>query len=195
MARICPQCSQIHFETSTEPLPTRCRRCDADLNGFGASAIPIDDADAQKSYGKAPQNGKMQFLIGFVLLAACGGCIWYGMKMYGEAVEATASVVKYNKSMTAPSGTNRADNIAFFTLNGTRVYTYPGVRADGETFKVYYSPGKPESASEQKPFLLFVAAGFLGFIGTVMSVIGLMRFFISRAQHKDFNRTLRVTQG
>jgi hypothetical protein len=195
MARICPQCSQIHFETSTEPMPTRCRRCEADLNGFGASAIPIDEADANKSNAPPPQNGKMQFLIGFLLLTGCGGCVWYGLKEHNEAVEATATVVSYNKSMTVPKGTNRNDAVAQFNVGSTRVYTYPGVRAGGDSFKVYYSPGKPESASEQRPFLFFVAAGFMGLIGGAMSVLGLSRFFISRAQHKDFNRIMKVTQG
>lgn len=195
MARICPQCSQIHFETSTEPLPTRCRKCEADLNGFGASAVPVDEATASKSDSPAPQTGKMQFLIGFVLLAACGGLIWYGLKLYNESVETTALVVKYSKSMTAPPGTNRIDNIAFFTVGGARTYTYPGVRADGESFKVYYPPGKPEAASESRPFILFVVAGFCGLIGGSMTFFGLFRYFLSRAQYKDFNRTLRITQG
>jgi hypothetical protein len=195
MARICPQCSQIHFETSTEPLPTKCSRCEADLNGFGASIVPVNDVSAAKSDPLAPQTGKLQFLIGFALLAACGGLIWYGLKLYNESIETTALVVKYNKSMSTPPGTNRADNIAFFMIGGTRIYTYPGVRADGESFKVYYPPSKPESASESRPFILFVVAGLFGLIGGAMTFIGLFRYFLSRAQYKDFNRTLRITQG
>ena len=32
MARLCPRCGEIHFETATSPLPAQCKRCEADLN-------------------------------------------------------------------------------------------------------------------------------------------------------------------
>lgn len=195
MARICPQCSQIHFETTTEPMPTPCTRCEGDLNGFGSTPLPSDTPSVAQKDHTAPQTGKMQFLIGFALLVCCGGLIWFGLKLYNESIESSALVIKYNKSMSAPPGTNRADNIAYFMVNNQRVYTYPGVRADGESFKIYYPPNKPEAASESKPFLIFVVAGFLALIGGSMTFLGLFRFFLSQAQHRDFAKTLRVTQG
>jgi len=194
MAKVCPQCQQIHFETTTEPMPTKCRRCEADLSGM-AGVIPVihDDANDGRSL-IAPKVGVAQFLIGGTLLMICAGLVWFGLKSYNEAVEVTATVLKYNKGMGGQEGVRRLENIAVINVDGRKVYTYPGVRIENDVFKAYYPPGQPEKAGESRPFLMLVGAAGCGLIGASMFVMGVFRFVLAQAQHRDYNRSLRTTR-
>jgi len=195
MARICPQCEEIHFETTTQAMPTHCRRCEADLNGVAGIAPLIqqqkNDAKNGAQYKRATSSkGRNQFLIGLLFLLLGGGGFYYGFYLRDNSIEAKAFVVKVDKSMKVPPSKVRNNCTAYYMVKGKKEYAYPGVRADGDSFDVYYSPSSPGESSEEKPFIILVVAGFLVKIGFWMFVWGLFKFLVARAQERDYHRTM-----
>ncbi len=188
MARLCPQCGEIHFETTTTPMPLSCRKCNSDLNGV-PGLIPNMPADGNLSdQPKLPGSkaGVAQILIGFGILALTGGLIYFGLQRYNGAKEVTAVVVE--KAAKAQKHQRRDNYTAEYTVNGKVFYQYPGIRQINDQFKIYYFADKPDDADEQRPYACFLAAAVLLLVGMAILAKGALKLFITRAREADFNK-------
>ena len=188
MARLCPQCGEIHFETTTQPMPLSCRKCNSDLNGVPGLLPNLATDGNFSNQPKAPgsKEGVSRILIGLGVLALAGGLIYFGLQRYNGAKEVTAVVVE--KSAKAQKHQRRDNYTAEYTVNGKVFYQYPGIRQLNDQFKVYYFAEQPEDADEQRPYACFIAATVLFLIGKTLLIRGLLKFFIARAREADFNK-------
>ena len=188
MARLCPQCGEIHFETTTSPMALSCRKCNSDLNGVPGLMPNMATEGNISNQPKSPgsKEGVARILIGLGILALAGGLFYVGLQRYNGAKEATAVVVE--KSEKAQKHQKREKNTAEYTVNGKVFYQYPGIRQVNDQFKVYYFAEQPDDADEQRPYVCFLAASVLFLIGMTLLIRGLMKFFITRAREADFNK-------
>jgi hypothetical protein len=195
MAILCPQCGEIHFETTTSPAPTHCRRCESDLNGVAGYA-PLLATDAAAAAPPRTRTGAAWVVAGLVLLGVAGGCWWLGVDRYTSAKKTTATVVSARASAAdggGPSkGQTRGTVTATYTVNGRTYHQYPGVRGQGAAFDVYYLPGDPAGASEERPFAFLLAAAVLTKVGLIVLLRGVFQFSVARARESDYRRVMRA---
>lgn len=193
MAIICPQCSEIHFEQPNAPPPTHCRKCESDLHGV-AGLVPLHAADESARPTKPrTKEGLRLAMIGVGVIAAAGGLGWWGWDRYQTAKTATAVVVRADASAGGVKGGKVRDNAtAVYKVGGSTYYQYPGIRKEGDKFEVYYQPGDPAAASEERPWLFLGAAGVLLKLGVLTLGRGLFRFTVARAREADRERTMNA---
>jgi hypothetical protein len=199
MARLCPQCGEIHFETTTNPLPSHCRKCEADLNEASGllprmqfeESPPADAASPppvkRKPKGPLP-DGMKRIIIGGAIIAAAGVMLYLGYDWHTRVKEATATVSEGVSE--APKAAKRDRLYAQYTVGSKTYYQYPGIRQRGESFPVYYLPEDPATGYEQKPFLWIVIGGKVLFIGLGVLTFGIFKFAVGRARVADFQRTM-----
>ncbi len=200
MARLCPQCGEIHFETSGSPLPANCRKCNANLNDAAGlmptqhleeaqSAAPQPKATPKevfRQWGQSP--GFKGIIVGVLVLAAAGVMLYMGWQWYTGVKEVTATC--HVAAGDAPKWAKRNHISATYTVGTKKYPQYPGVRAEGTAFPVYYLPDDPATGYEAKPFLWLVIGGMVLFIGLGVLSVALMKFFVGRAQIADCERTM-----
>ena len=201
MARLCPQCGEIHFETSTNPLPPDCRKCGANLHEASGlmPALQLEDAEAStptaqprpkpkgapRQWGKTP--GFKGIVTGLVILVIAGVTLYFGWDWHSRVKEAKANVYASND---APKWAKRDRVTATYTVGTKKYPQYPGLRREGDTFTVYYLPEDPATGYETKPFLWLVIGGKVLLIGLGVLAFGLMRFSIGRAQIADHHKVM-----
>lgn len=205
MARLCPQCGEIHFETTANPLPTHCRKCEANLNEASGlmprlqleeleqSQTGTDKADAPKPKPKPRRKGPLpdgmtQIIVGGVIIAAAGVMLFLGYDWYSRVKQATATVAEGESG--APKEARRNRQYATYTVGSKTYFQYPGIRQTGESFPLYYLPEDPATGYEQKPFLWIVIGGMVLLIGLGVLGFGGMKFAVGRARVADFARTM-----
>lgn len=195
MAIICPECSEIHFETTSAPAPTHCRKCEADLNQV-AGLLPYA---AMNDFIPGPivrtKTGLVRVAIGAGLLFVSCVCGWVGYHRFTSVKETTATVVskKDARGNVSPSHV-RNQATASYSVGGKDFFIYPGVRSLGAKFAVYYDPGNPAVADEQKPWMFFLFSALAFKIGLVVLIRGLFAFGIARAQESDLRKVMSVAR-
>lgn len=199
MARLCPQCGEIHFETSANPLPPDCRKCGANLHEASGlmpglqleeaqTAAPAPKTPAKvvlKQWGKTP--GFKGIVVGLVILLVAGVTLYLGWDWHSRVKEAKANV---HVSNDAPKWAKRDRVSATYTVGTKKYPQYPGLRREGDTFTVYYLPEDPATGYEAKPFLWLVIGGKVLLIGLGVLAFGVMRFSIGRAQIADHQKVM-----
>lgn len=200
MARLCPQCGEIHFETSASPLPATCRKCNANLNEAsglmpamqleeaqsGEPAPQVSAKEKFRQWGKTP--GFKGVIVGSVLLIVAGVTLYLAWGWHSGVKEVTATC--HVATGDTPKWAKRDRVTATYTVGTKKYPQYPGVRAEGTTFTVYYLPSDPATGYEAKPFLWLVIGGKVLLIGLGVLSFGLMKFFVGRAQVVDYERTM-----
>lgn len=200
MARLCPQCGEIHFETSTSPLPSHCRKCNADLNQASglmpamqleeaqADAPPPPKVPAKVVFGRLARTpGFKGILIGCGFLVAAGVMLSLGVSWHTRVKETKATVHVGND---APKEAKRDRLTATYTVGTKKYFQYPGIRSEGATFTVYYLPEDPATGYEAKPFLWLVIGGGVLLIGLVTLTFGVVKFSVGRAQAADHQKVM-----
>lgn len=197
MARLCPQCGEIHFDTTTSPMPTHCRRCEADLNE-ASGLMPRLKEEQETPAGGAPPaqsrprrkgtlpEGTVRMIVGGVILLAAGVMLFLGYDWNTRAKSATATVAEGN----GPKWAQRDRNTATYTAGGKTHHMYPGVRKVGDTFTMYYLPEDPGTGYEQRPFLMLLIGGKVLMVGLGVLALGIFKFAVGRARTVDFERTM-----
>jgi hypothetical protein len=203
MARLCPQCGEIHFETTTSPLPSHCRKCEADLNEASGlmPRLQLEEQEQPPADGTTPPprpkpkkakgplpDGMKRIIAGGVVIAAAGVMLYLGYDWHTRVKQATATVAEGESG--APAAARRNRQYATYTVGPKTYYQYPGIRQTGEAFPVYYLPEDPATGYEQKPFLWIVIGGKVLMIGLGVLGFGLMKFMVARARAADFQRTM-----
>lgn len=204
MARLCPQCGEIHFETSANPLPSACRKCGANLNEASGlmPGLKLDEAEAATAtpppkvptkvvWGqlmKAP--GFKGILIGVLVIAAAGVMLYLGWGWHSRVKETKATVYVSND---APKWAKRDRLSANYTVGSKTYPQYPGVRPENTTFTVYYLPEDPATAYEMKPILWLVIGGMVLLIGLAILTFGIFKFMVGRALTADFRKVMAQT--
>lgn len=201
MARLCPQCGEIHFETTAAPMPTHCRKCEADLNEASGllprlqieeqppadGAAKAKPAPRPKRKGPLP-DGMRRIITGGAIILAAGVMLFLGYDWYSRVKQTTATVSE--GASDAPKWAKRDRLYATYTVGPKTYYQYPGVRMGGDTFPVYYLPEDPATGYEQRPFLWLLIGGKVMFIGLGVLAFGIMKFAVGRARAVDFERTM-----
>ncbi len=199
MARLCPQCGEIHFETSASPLPATCRKCNANMNEASGlmPALQLEEAQSAEPAPKVSAKQRFQqwgqtpgfkgIIVGGVVLIAAGVILYLAWGWYSGVKEVTATC---HVGPDAPKWAKRDRVTATYTVGTKKYPQYPGVRAEGTTFTVYYLPDDPATGYETKPFLWLVIGGLVLMIGLSVLSFGLMKFFVGRAQIADYQRTM-----
>jgi hypothetical protein len=200
MARLCPQCGEIHFETATAPMPSHCRKCEANLNEASGlmphlqleeqaadAATPPPAQPRPKAKGPLP-DGMKRIIAGGVIIAAAGVMLFLGYDWHTRVKQATATVAEGESG--APKAARRNRQYATYTVGPKTYYQYPGIRQTGESFPVYYLPEDPATGYEQKPFLWLVIGGKVLMIGLGVLTFGVMKYAVGRARVADFQRTM-----
>lgn len=193
MAIVCPKCGEIYFATATSPAPTHCKKCEADLNEV-AGVIPLM-AVGGTGVRSAPQTkaGVVPLVVGATLLLL-SGVLWYvGVSRFNQAKKATATVVQVaslGKTVDVKPSKVRSTATAVYTAGGKGYAQYPGVRGEGATFEVYYLPGQPDDAHEERPWLFLLLAGLASKLGLVFVVRGAIKFAVTRARETDYQKVM-----
>lgn len=200
MARMCPQCGEIHFDTSSGPRATHCRKCNSDLNE-AAGLMPTTHLEQAQSGQSAPKPTAKQLfsswgktpgfkgiVVGLCLIAAAGMMLYLGWDWYSRVKEATA--VCHTAAPETPKDARRNHITATYTIGSKKYPQYPGVRAEGTPFTIYYLPEEPAVGYEARPFLWLVIGGKVLLIGLGVLVFGIMKFSVTRAQAADYERTM-----
>lgn len=202
MARLCPQCGEIHFETTANPMPSHCRKCEANLNEASgllprmhleeeqppaAADTPPPAKPKPRRKGPLP-DGMMRIIVGGAIIAAAGVMLYLGYDWHTRVKQATATVEEGESS--APKAARRNRQYATYTVGSKMYYQYPGIRQTGEAFPVYYLPEDPATGYEQKPFLWIVIGGKVLLIGLGVLAFGVMKYAVGRARVADFQRTM-----
>ncbi len=200
MARICPQCREIHFETTDAPLPTHCRKCEADLNGVSDVIAAyrfvyeqINNGPVRKSKAKAP--GLTTLIVGVIVSVVAGIMTTLGMINYINAEKTEAKVMLASNAVNAtavPKWAIRDKRTAEYTVKGKPYYCYPGVRTDGQTFPIYYAPSDPIHSSEERPFLVLVVGVLVGLCGGFLTWKGILVLVVRSAQKLEHEKSMRV---
>jgi hypothetical protein len=195
MAIVCPQCSEIHFETPGTAAVTHCRKCGSDVNGvIGLAPLVAADAAANGATKLRSREGLVRVYIGLVLLTTAGGLGWWGLTQYNGAKAATAVVIPAGSGSADGKGPTkdqiRHPHTAVYTVGGKKYFQYPGVRQLNDTFEVYYQPGNPAQANEERPWLILGVSGVLFKIGLITLLLGLFKFSVARAREADRNKVM-----
>jgi TRAP-type C4-dicarboxylate transport system permease small subunit len=202
MARLCPQCGEIHFETSTNPLPSACRKCGANLNEASGlmPGLKMDEEQATTPPPKTPPkvvwgqlmkaNGFKGIIVGVLVIAAAGVMLYLGWTWHTRVKEAKATVHAGND---APKWAKRDRATATYVVGSKTYHQYPGVRPEGATFTVYYLPEDPATGYEMKPILWLIIGGMVLLIGLAILTFAVFKFTIGRAQTADFRKVMAQT--
>ncbi len=200
MARLCPQCGEIHFETSASPLPSACRKCNADMNEASGlmPAMQLEEAQSATPRPKATPKQVFQqwaktpgfkgIIIGVLVLTAAGVMLYMGWKWHTGVKEVTATC--HVAPADTPKWAKRNHITATYSIGTKKYPQYPGVRSEGTAFPMYYLPDDPATGYEAKPFLWLVIGGKVLLIGLGVLSFALMKFFVGRAQIADCERTM-----
>ncbi len=204
MARLCPQCDEIHFETTGSPLPTHCRKCGADLNE-AAGLLPVgsyEDAPADQKPKAKPKakhpggkwpNGLKGIVIGVSVLIVAGVLITLGVGWNTQAKEVKVEIL--NAPADTPKQFRRDLLTGRYSVGSKTYYAYPGLRREKETGTLYYLPDDPATTYEMRPFFTLLIGSKLFFIGLSILTIGVIKFLVARARTVDFERTMATTGG
>lgn len=209
MARLCPQCGEIHFATSANPLQSHCRKCNANLNEASGlmPGLKVDSAEGQSADAPKPgkrrfkllmrQLGKMQgfkgIVLGVAVLISAAVMLFLGYSWHTRVKEVSAYVHVWDKD--TPKDAKRDRLTATYHVGNKKYYQYPGLRVEGTSFTVYYLPEAPGTGYETKPFLWLLIGGLVAFVGMGILVFGTVRFVVGRAQVVDFQRTMTQAGG
>ena len=205
MARLCPQCDEIHFETTGSPLPTHCRKCGADLNE-AAGLLPSGSYDQSPQAGDGKPKGKPRprragkwangmkgIVIGVCVLTAAGVLIALGVGWNIGAKEVKVEIL--NAPADTPKQFRRDLLTARYSVGSKTYYAYPGLRREKETGTLYYLPDDPATTYEMRPFFALLIGSMLLLIGLSVLTIGVIKFVVGRARAVDFERTMATAGG
>lgn len=194
MAIICPQCSEIHFDTNGAAPPSHCRKCEADLNQ-AAGILPTLDIDEN---GKAEpfriRTGKLFMVIGGVLIVLGVALGSWGAYRYNSVKETMAIVIEKKDAKGVDPSHVRETGTAVYKVGGKERYIYPGVRMLGVQFPVYYSPSNPDDANESRPWMHMFFAVVMFLLGSITLVRGVLNFLVARARESDLRKVMRTVR-
>lgn len=204
MARLCPQCGEIHFETAANPLPAHCRKCNANLNEASGlmTGLPISDVGEEQTDAPKPpkrpfkqmmkQWSKVQgfkgIVVGIVVLLAAAVMLFLGYDWHTRVKQVDAFVHFTDKD--TPKEAKRDKLTATYHIGTKKYYQYPGLRVEGASFPVYYLPEAPGNGYETKPFLWLIIGGLVAFVGMGILVFGVVKFCVGRALAADYVKTM-----